>query len=105
MSRPAATKAILSLAMSAALAIGPGCQRKESAGETGEQATPVQVQLGVVNLGVKRAERNGIKDRPAESIPWAEQVPVYGQVVPNPRATIEVRLPLAATLRPASDAP
>jgi RND family efflux transporter MFP subunit len=63
----------------------------------------IQVQYGVVKLGAKRAELNGLKDQPAESIQWSERLAVCGQIVPNPRASIEVRLPFAGTLRSVSE--
>jgi RND family efflux transporter MFP subunit len=78
----------------------------ERAAEGGDKVqSSVQVQFGVVKLGVKRAELNGLKDAPATSIPWSDRVMVYGQVVPNPRASVEVRTAFAGTLRAADNAP
>src|SRR5262249_51869487 len=59
----------------------------------------------VVKLGVKLAESHGIKDEPAKSISWVPRLVVYGRVVPNPQATVEIRSPFAGTLRATSDSP
>jgi cobalt-zinc-cadmium efflux system membrane fusion protein len=53
----------------------------------------------VVVLGEDEADRYGLKEAPARVVVWSEPVPVYGQVVPNPKATVEVRSPFAGTLR------
>jgi hypothetical protein len=60
---------------------------------------------GVVELGTEDAGRYGLKEGLAQAVSWAERVPVYGQVVANPRAMVEVRSPFSGTLREASDAP
>jgi hypothetical protein len=60
---------------------------------------------GIVNMSVTRVERSRIKDKPAESIAWVERLPVYGQVVPNPRASTEVRMAFAGTLRAVTESP
>src|SRR5262249_8601270 len=71
-----------------------------------DKPTPIPVQYGIVKLGVKEAERSGLKyDLPAQAISWKERQAVYGQVVPNPRATVEVRTAFAGTLRTAPDVP
>jgi RND family efflux transporter MFP subunit len=64
---------------------------------------PIRVESGIIKLGVKRAELNGLKDQPAEALQWAERLTVYGQIVPNPRASIDIRLPFAGTLRSVSE--
>ncbi|OAI47227.1 hypothetical protein AYO44_09920 [Planctomycetaceae bacterium SCGC AG-212-F19] len=68
-----------------------------AAPETG--VAGAQVQFGIIKLSAKQAERSGIKDCPAEKIMWAERVTVFGQVVPNPSATVDVRALFAGTLR------
>src|SRR5947209_1765680 len=60
---------------------------------------PKRAANSVVKLGVELAESHGIKDEAAVAIAWHPQVPVYGRVVPNPRATAELRSPFAGTLR------
>ena len=52
-----------------------------------------------VSLAADAAERLGLKVEPAVSVEWIEQVAVYGQVIPNPRATTEIRVPFAGVLR------
>jgi hypothetical protein len=61
---------------------------------------PRRVQTNVVKLGAQLAESYGLKDAPAETAEWHQRVTVYGRVVPNARATTEVRAPFAGTLRP-----
>src|SRR5262249_50076345 len=64
-----------------------------------------QVQFGIIKLSAKQAERSGIRDCPAAKVMWAERVPVFGQVIPNPAATTEVRALFAGTLRASPGAP
>jgi RND family efflux transporter MFP subunit len=64
---------------------------------------PIRVESGIIKLGVKRAELNGLKDQPAEAVQWSERLTIYGQIVPNPRASIDIRLPFAGTLRSVSE--
>jgi RND family efflux transporter MFP subunit len=76
--------------------------------ETADQvASPITIEKRIIDLGESRAALNGIKDAPAEKIAWADRVLVYGQVVPSPRATVEIRAPFAGTLRaePGTDWP
>jgi multidrug efflux pump subunit AcrA (membrane-fusion protein) len=61
---------------------------------------PRRVQNNVVKLGAALAESYGLKDALAEPARWHQNLTVYGRVVPNPRATTEVRAPFAGTLRP-----
>jgi hypothetical protein len=60
---------------------------------------PKRASNGVVKLGEQLAEFHGIKDEPAKAVQWVPRVAVYGRVVPNPQATIEIRSPFAGTLR------
>jgi hypothetical protein len=53
----------------------------------------------IIKLGAQFAASHGIEDEPAGSVSWAKQVAAYGRVVPNPRATAEVRVAFAGTLR------
>ncbi len=78
-----------------------GQMRAERAREGDEEAiqSPQRTKDGVVELGVEESRRYGLKEEEAEAVSWTERVPVYGQVVPNPTATTEVRSPFAGTLR------
>jgi biotin carboxyl carrier protein len=58
---------------------------------------------GIVQLKAEEVQRYGLRTEPARPVQWHEQTIVYGQVVPNPRATIEIRSPFAGTLRVAAD--
>jgi hypothetical protein len=49
-------------------------------------------------FNLKLAESYGVEFGRAQSAEWRERVTVYGRVVPNPRATYEVRSPFAGTL-------
>jgi hypothetical protein len=84
-----------------------GQMRSERAreGEEDRVQSPRRTKGGVVELGTEEAERYALEEAPARAVSWAERVPVYGQVVANPKATIEVRSPFAGTLRAASDTP
>lgn len=61
---------------------------------------PRRVQNNTVKLGAQLAESFGLKDGPAEPAEWHKRVTLYGRVIPNARATTEVRAPFAGTLRP-----
>ena len=82
-----------------------GQMRSERAreGEEDKVQSPRRTRDGVVELGTEEAERYGLEEAPARAVSWAERVPVYGQVVANPKATVEVRSPFSGTLRAASD--
>lgn len=56
----------------------------------------------VVKLGAELAESHGIKDEAAQAVDWQPRVLVYGRVVPNPKATAEIRAPFAGMLRAGS---
>jgi len=66
---------------------------------------PKRAANNVVKLGATLAESHGIKDEPALAVEWHERVTAYGRVVPNPRATAEVRAAFGGTLRATSDNP
>jgi hypothetical protein len=84
-----------------------GQMRAERAREGDEDKvqSPRRARNGVVELETEEVERYGLNEGPARAVSWTERVPVYGQVVANPRATVEVRSPFSGTLRAASDAP
>ncbi len=54
---------------------------------------------GVVQLDAERVREQGIEAEPAQATAWYPRLTVYGRVVPNPQATVEVRAPFAGTLR------
>jgi multidrug efflux pump subunit AcrA (membrane-fusion protein) len=56
---------------------------------------------GLVKLGAELAESLGLHEETARVTEWRPRVVVYGRVVPNPRAIVEVRAPFAGTLRAA----
>jgi biotin carboxyl carrier protein len=66
-------------------------------------AIPPPPRNGVIDLEDDEAERYGLETQTARSVSWHEQTIVYGRVVPNPRATIELRSPFAGTLRANDD--
>ena len=70
---------------------------REAAGN--KVQSPRRAKGDTVSLDAECAERYGLKEEPAAAVQWSERTPVYGQVVPNPRATSEVRAPFAGTLR------
>lgn len=75
--------------------------RAEREREGDEEAiqSPRRTKDGVVQLGTDEAARYGLEVASVEAVAWRERVTVYGQVVANPSATIEVRAPFAGTLR------
>jgi biotin carboxyl carrier protein len=78
----------------------------ERAGEANSDRgdTHQRARDGFVMIEEEAAERYGIEVTAAKSVQWYERVTVYGRVVPNPRAMIEVRAPFAGALR-AADVP
>jgi biotin carboxyl carrier protein len=84
-----------------------GVMRSERArqGEEDKVHSPRRTKDGVVELSAEAAERYALEEAPARAVSWAERIPVYGQVVANPKATVEVRSPFSGTLRAASDTP
>jgi hypothetical protein len=53
----------------------------------------------VIKLGAVLAKSLGLEDEPAVAAPWQPRVAAYGRVVPNPRATTEVRVAFGGVLR------
>jgi|GEM_PF-5010536 len=74
-------------------------------GEEERVQSPRRTKDGVVELGIEEAGRYGLEDGPTRAVSWTVRVPVYGQVVVNPRAVVQVRSPFAGTLRAASGTP
>jgi multidrug efflux pump subunit AcrA (membrane-fusion protein) len=62
---------------------------------------PRRTYKGVVKLEDELIERHGIKDTVAREYSWEPRITVYGRVVANPRAAIEVRAPFAGLVRTA----
>src|SRR5690349_23128769 len=78
--------------------------RLEAEGERGgAEAGAASLRNGLVGLEDDEAERYGLKMEAARSVSWVPRVRVYGRVVPNPEATVEVRSPFAGVLRPAAN--
>jgi hypothetical protein len=71
----------------------------EAAGDKVDVPKRIDPGTNVIKLGTELAESHGLKDEPARAVTWHESMPVYGRVVPNPRATSEVRAAFAGTLR------
>jgi hypothetical protein len=70
-------------------------RRLQAAGEP----PPPRVEDKAVKLNANLAESYGLETEAARASDWQERVTVYGRVVPNPRATYEVRSPFAGTLQ------
>src|SRR5438132_14027466 len=72
-------------------------EREDEAG--GDKVeSPRRAKDGVVQLDEEMAERLGVEAEPARAVEWTGQVTLYGRVVANARATVEVRAALAGTL-------
>jgi multidrug efflux pump subunit AcrA (membrane-fusion protein) len=95
----------LALGLAAGLLFGLWLVREKLQGERpgegqqGEQAR--RSRDGIVDLEEDEAERYGLDVAPARAVEWYDRVTVEGRVIPNPRATAEVRSPFAGTLRAA----
>jgi hypothetical protein len=99
-----------SLALLAGLLVGAyklHQHRQQRAAEAEPPQVPRRAAGGVVKLGAQLAASHGLADEPARAVSWQERLTVYGRVVPNPRATAEVRAPFAGRLRadPSQDWP
>src|SRR5215831_10697951 len=96
--------AALACLLGAAFLVNDWMKReREKEAEQGEQ--PQRADHGKIKLGKELAESYGIEDEPAQSTVWYQRVTVYGRVVPNPQATLEIRSPFAGTLRADPDHP
>jgi hypothetical protein len=74
-------------------------QRVRSQRPADPEEPPKRAANKIIKLGAQFAASHGIEDEPARSVSWAKRVAAYGRVVPNPRATAEVRVAFAGTLR------
>ncbi|MGC8640597.1 MAG: efflux RND transporter periplasmic adaptor subunit [Isosphaeraceae bacterium] len=83
-----------------------GQMRAERLQEGDEETiqSPQRTKGGIVDLGVDGAKKFGLEEEAARSVSWTRRLPAYGQVIPNPKATAEVRSPFAGTLRASPDA-
>jgi hypothetical protein len=61
------------------------------------QARPDKLTEPDQKFGADLAATYGVSTEPARGCSWQQRVVVYGRVVPNPRATYEVRSPFAGT--------
>ena len=60
---------------------------------------------GVVSLSAPLAESYGIRMTRAVRVEWRERQTVYGRVVANPQASIDIRAPFAGMVKPAAEKP
>lgn len=70
----------------------------------GEAERPAEAKLAQragasIKLGAKLAELYGIKAEPVRRMTWQPRLAVYGRVIPNTRATAEIRAPFAGLVR------
>jgi biotin carboxyl carrier protein len=84
--------------LAAAYTINSWTARERAEGEA-KTDQPTRAANGVIKLGKELAESHGIEAEPARAVVWNPRVTVYGRVVPNPQATVEVRSPFAGTVR------
>lgn len=94
--------------LGAFLALAGGCQRvgnaQAGATDSGDKPKKRVDKAGEITLNADLAEGGlflEVEPAKAES-DWSEPVTVYGQVVPNPLATVEVRAPFGGVLREGS---
>ncbi|HMF14927.1 MAG TPA: hypothetical protein VKE94_21575, partial [Gemmataceae bacterium] len=92
---PIAALVLVSL-LAGAYTINDWMQRERAAEAL--DIAPQRSSNSIVKLGAELADSHGIKDEPAQPTIWYPQVTVYGRVVPNPQATVEIRSPFAGTL-------
>jgi hypothetical protein len=72
----------------------------ERSGEEREAVeNPPRTQGNDVVLGAEVAAKEQVRDVPARPVDWQPRLTVYGRVVPNPRATSELRAAFAGNLR------
>jgi biotin carboxyl carrier protein len=69
--------------------------------ETKAEAKLSQKAAGTIKLSPKLAQLYGIKTETARGMTWQPRLALYGRVVPNPRASAELRAPFAGTARAA----
>jgi multidrug efflux pump subunit AcrA (membrane-fusion protein) len=102
---PLALAVVVGLLALAYLVHGEMQRRRAAEGEAEKGQAPRRVENRVIKLGAALARAHGLEDEPAQAVQWYERVAVPGRVVPNPRATAEVRAPFAGTLRAEAGAP
>jgi membrane fusion protein, heavy metal efflux system len=92
-----------SLALCATFALLAGLywlhQRNQNVGAAEAEKPARKLVGGAIKLGEKFAASLGITEKQAKEIAWVPKVAIYGRVVPNPRATTEIRAPVAGRLR------
>ena len=76
---------------------------RASESEEDKLQTARRARDGIVVLDAESIARYGLAAAPAETVEWRPSTIVYGQVVPNPHATVEIRSPAASILRAAED--
>jgi multidrug efflux pump subunit AcrA (membrane-fusion protein) len=77
--------------------------QEERTSEAASNTSPLpKFKAGLIKLNKKLAESYGIQTEAAKEIEWVPKAAVYGRVVPNPRATTEVRAAFAGRLRSAN---
>jgi RND family efflux transporter MFP subunit len=73
---------------------------RRGTGAAGERAQETKrTENNVVKLGAELAGSLGLKVEATKEVEWHQGFSVYGRVVSNPRAIVEVRAPFAGTLR------
>ncbi len=72
---------------------------RELEGDEETVATIRRVHDGEIELGTETAERYGLAEAPTRAATWIDRVAVHGEVVADPRATVEVRSTSAGMLR------
>src|SRR5262245_10116302 len=75
--------------------------RQRHAAEAGSGEPQQRAKNKVIKLGAEMADSLGLKDEPAVAARWVPRAVAYGRVVPNPRATTEVRVAFGGVLRAA----
>jgi hypothetical protein len=91
------------LAFGAYLVNGLAREEQKREGDNDRVQSRQRFKDGAVTLDRDEVERLDLRTAPVRAEQWYERVPVYGRVVANPRATVEVRSPFAGTLRAASE--
>src|SRR4051794_10853416 len=74
-------------------------EQAQRAAEAGQKKRSLEADR--IKVGAKFA-RDNLKVEPAKDLEWVPRVAVYGRVVPNPRASTEVRAPFAGRLAAAN---
>lgn len=71
----------------------------ERAAEAGEGKPPSLIDsAGGIKLSIKQVQANNIEVEEAKACDWVPKVPIFGRVVPNPQATVEIRAAFAGRL-------